>query len=420
MKLYQEEFLRKAKEYAISKGGECLATEYKTAKTKTTWDCKKGHTIFEADFQIVSRGSWCTLCSTEKRAKKATLSDGLKRANAHASKNEGWCLSTEYKNSNTKMRWKCKNKNHPEWEARFGHIISGSWCPQCAKESLIFSIQKRKKIFNGLEKAKKLAKANNGNCLSTEYISAHKKLLWKCSFDSHPKWESSYKSIFDGRWCPKCADHIYYKEDKVRNILNYLLDTKFIKSTPKWNINPKSKRLLELDGYSEKLKIAFEFQGAHHYQKSFNASDEVLEYIKYKDKIKKENCIKQKIKLLIIDDGKHCDNNKELLEYVLKILANENIIIDKKINYDELQEILNKMTDFQDEALQKARKYAESHKGRCLSTTYTNAKDKLEWKCEDDSHPSFFANLRVIYRNSWCKRCSTKKQWKNNPPNKKL
>jgi hypothetical protein len=413
MKPTKEQQLQRAKDYAKSReNGECLSTRYINATSKLAWQCgNETHQPWLGSYNSVVNKTWCPQCSQNTVLPR----EMLLKAHKIAKLKKGFCLSKEYVNSYTKMRWKCKSKLHPEWESKLGHILDGSWCPKCGIET----IAKKKKLPDGLERAKKLAELNEGKCLSKEYVNAHAKMEWKCSSNSHPTWKTSYKTILNGSWCPKCADHIYYKENKVRHILNYLLDTDFIKSNPMWNINPKSKRLLELDGYSEQLKIAFEFQGLHHYQKSFNASIEDFEYIKYKDKIKKEHCLKKNIKLLIIDDGKHCDNNKELLEYVLKILANENIIIDKKINYDELQEILNKMTDFQDEALQKARKYAESHKGRCLSTTYTNAKDKLEWKCEDDSHPSFFANLRVIYRNSWCKRCSTKKQWKNNPPNKK-
>ncbi len=34
---------------------------------------------------------------------------------------------------------------------------------------------------------------------------------------------------------------------------------------PPWLINPNSKSTMELDGYNTDLKLAFEFQGEHHY-----------------------------------------------------------------------------------------------------------------------------------------------------------
>lgn len=409
-KLSPFEYLEKAKEHAKNKGGECLSTEYKNAKNKMLWQCSnKQHKIWSADYNcVVHNNTWCPECAGNINLPEKSL----KRAQDYAKSKGGKCLSKEYENAYTKLVWKCSILKHKSWETKLSHVLGGSWCPECNNEN----ISLRQRLSDGLERAQKLANDRGGLCLSTEYITAHTKMSWKCSSKDHPIWQSSYKSILDGSWCPKCADFIYYKESKVRNILNYLLDTNFIKSTPIWNINPKTKRLLELDGYSEQLCMAFEFQGLHHYQKVFKSSDEKLEYIKYKDNLKKENCIKNNVKLLIIDDGKHCDNNRDLLSYILEILKNKNIVISKNIDSEEINNVLNKMTNFQEEALKKARDYAQSRGGSCLSTSYTNVKDKLEWKCEDDSHPSFFANMRVVYRKSWCKRCSTKNQWENNPP----
>ena len=48
-----------------------------------------------------------------------------------------------------------------------------------------------------------LAKKRNGECLSTEYINAHTKLLWKCA-DGH-EWEAKPNNIQQGKWCPICA-----------------------------------------------------------------------------------------------------------------------------------------------------------------------------------------------------------------------
>ena len=65
------DYLEKAKQYAISRGGECLATEYLSMKTKTHWKCgNPSHPSFETDFQIMQRGTWCVLCHREEVAKK--------------------------------------------------------------------------------------------------------------------------------------------------------------------------------------------------------------------------------------------------------------------------------------------------------------------------------------------------------------
>ena len=42
----------------------------------------------------------------------------------------GRCLSKNYINTNTKLKWQCK-KGHI-WEAIPSNIKKGTWCPKCA------------------------------------------------------------------------------------------------------------------------------------------------------------------------------------------------------------------------------------------------------------------------------------------------
>ncbi len=45
--------------------------------------------------------------------------------------------------------------------------------------------------------------------------------------------------------------------------------------------------------------------------------------------------------------------------------------------------------------------------GQCLSKTYLGSEVKLEWKCSNEDHPSWFTLPGVIYRGGWCKRCAS-------------
>ena len=58
--------------------------------------------------------------------KKLLLSDFQKIAE----KSGGVCLSSEYKNSKTKLTFRC-SKNHT-WDALPPKIKFGQWCPQCS------------------------------------------------------------------------------------------------------------------------------------------------------------------------------------------------------------------------------------------------------------------------------------------------
>lgn len=110
---------------------------------------------------------------------------------------------------------------------------------------------------NNLETAKTYGLSKGGKCLSTEYIDTKTKMEWKCHNTNHKTWKALYRSVVStGTWCPECGINRNVQENKVKNILNYLFNTDFIKIKPIWNINPETNRTLELDGYCEKLLLS--------------------------------------------------------------------------------------------------------------------------------------------------------------------
>lgn len=396
--LSPEKLIKNAKNYAIKKGGICLSNECLDKSSILLWKCgNENHKEWTARYKIVQRGNWCVECSNEKNSREQILSNGLELAKKLAHDKNGKCLSTIYLGQKSKLLWKCANIEHKPWEALFGNIQLGKWCPEC------YGLLSPEKY---LEKAYKKASDNGGKCLSTEYINNQTKMKWKCNINNHKIWEASYANIVNhNKWCPECAKLFHYKENKIRNLLNYLLNTTFISIKPKWNINPKTNKLLELDGYSEELNLAFEFQGRQHFELAFNNNEEDLKYIQYKDNIKKDNCKKQNIKLLIINHTKECDNNNKILPYLLSLLYSENINVRNDIDNTYIETILNDMSTYQEQALKKAQDYAKSRGGKCLSLNYVNKEDKLEWKCANDDHPSWFRAMSLVYSKNWCRKC---------------
>jgi len=63
----KEPYLEKAKNFAISKGGECLAIEYKNRDEKLAWKCdNKNHKSWLSSYRsVMSRGFWCPQCRKE-------------------------------------------------------------------------------------------------------------------------------------------------------------------------------------------------------------------------------------------------------------------------------------------------------------------------------------------------------------------
>jgi hypothetical protein len=124
-----EEFHQIAKE----RGGECLSEYYKNNSTKLEWKCKEGHTWWSVPNSI-KQGTWCPECAKLKmgNSQKSTIEEFYQIAKERG----GECLSFEYKNSHTKLKWRCKN-NHV-WYATPMSIKGaknrkGTWCPECSR-----------------------------------------------------------------------------------------------------------------------------------------------------------------------------------------------------------------------------------------------------------------------------------------------
>lgn len=60
---------KEIKEYAISKGGECLSVEYINASKPLIFKCKDNHTWSVGYSNMMHRKSWCPTCSHKNRAK---------------------------------------------------------------------------------------------------------------------------------------------------------------------------------------------------------------------------------------------------------------------------------------------------------------------------------------------------------------
>lgn len=237
---------------AESRGGECVADQYLNNRTNLRWRCAVGHE-WEAAPGVVKAGQWCPQC-----AHVARLSLDAMRETACS--RGGRCLSTEYVNAETRLRWKCAAGH--QWTAIPASIRSGKWCPYCAhnhrlelkamqrfarrrggkclstlyinnRQPLLWECKRRHRwratpanvkggkrkcgtwclecynlrrkfgIRDSIDRMEKLAQQLGGHCLSSEYINSKSKLLWQC--EKGHRWRAVPVSVRRGSWCPVCA-----------------------------------------------------------------------------------------------------------------------------------------------------------------------------------------------------------------------
>jgi hypothetical protein len=172
----------------------------------------------------------------------------------------------------------------------------------------------------------------SGGVEYTEYPAGSKKRFTASVQLSYLDWEK-YPDF--GLECPAChftrnakeQKKLYEKDSEsrgekaLRQVLEQIFKEKFPNVRPDWLVNPKTNYCLELDCYSEKLKLAFEYQGFQHYEPvEFWGGKKSFEEQLERDKIKKTICNAKGITLIEIDSRAYPHNKKnKLKQHIQKI-----------------------------------------------------------------------------------------------------
>jgi len=191
--------IKDMQELAVLRGGRCLSKEYWNNHTKLSWKCEKGHS-WDALHSIIVQGSWYPQCTKAKRSKII-----LEEMQQIAKSRGGKCLSKEYINATTKLKWQCKQGHI--WETTPNGVKNrGAWCPYCAHKAKLT-----------IEEMQQIAKSRRGKCLSDKYINDSTKLKWECK-EGHI-WEAQPHAV-KGRssWCPYCWNHMRLTIEEMQQI----------------------------------------------------------------------------------------------------------------------------------------------------------------------------------------------------------
>lgn len=288
----------------------------------------------------------------------------------------GKCLSPEYLGPKTHLEWEC-SQGHI-WSARPTNIISGRWCHVCANKNS----GKSKRKYS-IEDMQEIAKKKGGECLSSSISTVNDRITWKCS-NGHI-WDSVAASVIHaGRWCKYCR---YLSERKCRFVFEQLTGCQF----PKTRMDMGGQRL-ELDGYCEDLKMAFEFNGRQHdvFMPEWHKTEQKFIESKNRDDKKLGYCEKNNISLTIICENEF-KNDSELSKLIRRKTGLEGSIYWSSF-YEDCSEI------------GELRSLAKARGGKLLSNEYNGVDVKLEWECSCGN--IWKTKPEVIKRGSWCPICS--------------
>jgi len=167
---------------ARSRGGRCISTLYVNSAVPMLWECTNGHRWSAAPASI-RKGTWCPDCAGVRLGT-------LEQMRASARSRGGRCLSNRYRNTATKLEWRC-SAGH-EWRATPLQVKRGHWCPFCARVARLT-----------LPLLQRIAAQKGGCCLSLTYVNSSHPVRWSCA--AGHKWVARAHSIQAGNWCPICA-----------------------------------------------------------------------------------------------------------------------------------------------------------------------------------------------------------------------
>jgi len=134
-------------------------------------------------------------------------------------------------------------------------------------------------------------------------------------------------------WCPECSNK-FLSEEICRLLFEKIFDEKFPKCFPVWLKNHNTGYLLQLDGFCEKLKIAFEHQGEQHYEMigKFFKTNKEFEDLKKRDRLKIKLCKKYNIKLFIIPSLFY----RTKLEDLCSLIENQSKVFNLQLNLNNI------------------------------------------------------------------------------------
>jgi len=280
------------KETFQKRGDTLLSEKYKNNRTKLEYKCGKCDEKCSILFFRYRKG--VQGCSTCKKNKKYQFVKQM------FEKRGDTLLSEKYKNNRTKLEYKCGNCGDI-CSIRFDSYKIGNGCAYCAG-------QKK----HNLDFVKETFEKRGDILLSKEYKNNKTHLDYQCG-KCRDICSVPFLRYKRGHGCPNCSKS--RSEKLTRKIFERIMGCNFPSVRPDFLKNPETGCNLELDGYNENLKLAFEYNGIYHYQfhKHFHKNDEDnFKKQRERDEFKYKKCIEMGITLISVPYTFNCYKPDEL------------------------------------------------------------------------------------------------------------
>ena len=285
-------------------------SEYVNNSTPITFHCNKCNRNFKRKPTVfINSNHNCAYCSTEKRNIRYTTEEWITKAKEiHGDKYD--YSKVEYNKTDDKVCVICHKKDefgeeHGEfWVTPHSHTgLLKTGCPKCSNK------------YSDKERFIKLANKKYNNYYDyskVEYVNATTDVIIICP--KHGEFKTTPNRHLNNSTCPLC------NESSLEHTIRLLLEENNIRyefqKTFEWL---KYESHMFLDFYLTDYSIAIECQGEQHFKPiDFFGGEDELKIIKERDRIKRQLCEENNIKLLYytetnLENFSENINSKEIL-----------------------------------------------------------------------------------------------------------
>lgn len=259
-----------------------------------------------------------------------------------------------------------------------------------------------------LDKLIRLASNRGGTCLSAGWLGYRKKHRWRCS--AGHEFEATPEQIPDWvEWCAECrGTGGSFGERLCRAVLERMFCTAMRRRRPEWLSVGLNGARLELDGYAEAERIAFEYNGPQHYGvvHGLRYTAVRVEEQRQRDEAKARLCRERGVRLIVVPEFTDMGSLTGCLDQVEYAVLWAGLAIPREwkrpSGLPELWSPLERL--FGAAGLADLRRIAAERGGVLVSGTASFATDPLMWRCASGHTFSMIA-WNVQAQGAWCKHC---------------
>ncbi len=300
---------------------------YKSSKDKYWFNCENCPHAYQAKLNNISseNGTRCSYCSNKILCEDADCK---------------MCFDKSFASSEMAIFWSDKNTLQPRMASRgsnkkywircdkcphtylisMGNLNNGKRCSYCAKKILCEDVDCQMCFETSFASSKRALEwnfeKNEGLNPRDVFKSSGKRFWFNCKTCSHV-WNPQLLYITQhNNWCPPCSSR--RTEKLVRKIFETLYPNHlFSTSHPDFLLYVGGKNL-ELDGYNEELKLAFEYHGKQHYELHpfFHRSEKDFNEQQIRDNWKLQKTQEQGIRLVVIPYTHDYKDEDELRNFI--------------------------------------------------------------------------------------------------------